>query len=125
MEWVSPGGRWAAPTVEQSETVRVKPDELVQKVSAALATLLEKNGFPAATPHAPIGRPTSMPPGGSATTTAVGGDQLLLKDGTTIRGRIVQQTPGTFVTIETADGTQRTIPWDRVKEVVVGPTRIE
>ena len=58
--------------------------------------------------------------GPSAQTPAMS-DQVVLRSGTTIRGHVIKQTPGTFVTIETPDGTQRTIAWDRVSEVVVGP----
>jgi hypothetical protein len=70
------------------------------------------DGLGPAAPTAPAQKGAAIPP-----PTAT--DGVTLKDGTAIFGRVVKQTPGTFVTIETADGTQHTIPWDRVKEVVV------
>jgi hypothetical protein len=99
------------------------------KVSAAVTELLEASGFAAvAAPTVRSGTPaggataTRSPPpaaGASAATTPAS-DQVLLKDGTTIRGHVSKQSPGTFVTIEMADGAH-TIPWERVKEVIVAP----
>ena len=40
-----------------------------------------------------------------------------------MRGRVLKHEPGTFVTIETPEGAQRTIAWDRVSEVIVGPPK--
>jgi prefoldin subunit 5 len=74
-------------------------------------------------PHSkarPATTSTTAAPKGTPAQTPVATDQLALRDGTTIRGRVVKQTL-TFVTIETAEGAQHTIPWDRVKEVVVAP----
>jgi hypothetical protein len=63
---------------------------------------------------------TTAAPKGTPAQTPVATDQVALRDGTIIRGRVVKQTL-TFVTIETAEGAQHTIPWDRVKEVIVAP----
>jgi prefoldin subunit 5 len=65
--------------------------------------------------------PIAAPPKATLVQAPAATDQVVFRDGTMIRGRVVKQTPGTFVTIETADGAQHTIPWDRVKEVVVAP----
>ena len=117
---------------EKTETIQANPDEMASKVSAAIGELLERSGFSAGSSStawsatAPIAPATAMqstpPTTGTSAATATANDQVVLKDGTTIRGRVVKQAPGTFVMIETADGTQRTIPWDRVREVVVGPS---
>ncbi len=81
--------------------------------TGASAPVLD-DGLDAEAPSPTAQRGTSGP-------TAAANDQVLLKDGTKIRGRVIKQAPGTFVMIETADGTQRTVPWDRVTEVVVAP----
>jgi hypothetical protein len=114
---------------EKTKTIPANPDEMVSKVSAAVAELLERCGFARKGASAPVAiddgldaeTPIAAAAKGAPLSTAAANDQVLLKDGTTIRGRVVKQAPGTFVTIETADGAQRTIPWDRVREVVVAP----
>ena len=146
---VSVMGAW--PVTEKTKSLQASPDEMAAKVSAAVAELLEKDGFQASVPSAtrrasatggttlvaqstppanPAGKGTSGPGviddgfGAApqrAAPAATPADQVLLKDGTAIRGRVIKQDPGTFVTIETAEGAQRTIPWERVKEVVVVP----
>ncbi len=96
-----------------------KPIDDVQKVIDQLTSIPKRYGIDAADM---VAEPSPAPAEtrGSAPT-ATTGDQVILKDGTTMRGRVVKQAPGTFVMIEAADGTQRTIPWDRVREVVVAP----
>jgi hypothetical protein len=114
---------------ENTKTIPANPDEMASNVSAALGELLERCGFARKGAAAPAvvddgfddGPPTAPGEKRGSAPTATGSDQVVLKDGTTIRGRVVKQAPGTFVMIETADGTQRTIPWDRVREVVVAP----
>lgn len=144
-------GAW--PAVEKTKLVQASPDETSSKVAAAIAELLEKDGFAvgaSGTPRRtvptggtassavptpgtnPYARGTSSntaiddgfgppPPRGASVAAGPPGDQVLLKDGTTMRGRVVKQEPGTFVTLETADGAQHTVPWERVREVVVAP----
>jgi hypothetical protein len=50
-------------------------------------------------------------------------DAVFLKGGATVRGKVVKQDPGTFVTVETADGFQHTFPWERVNEVTIVPRK--
>jgi hypothetical protein len=114
---------------EKTKTIPANPDEMASTVSVAIGELLEGCGFDRKGTAAPAAADDGLdvePPIAPAETrgsasTATANDQVILKDGTTIRGRMVEQAPGTFVTIEAADGTQRTIPWDRVREVVVAP----
>lgn len=49
-----------------------------------------------------------------------GGDEVLLKDGTVLRGTVVKQMPGKVVVIKTTTGTTESIPWDDVKRVSLG-----
>lgn len=46
-----------------------------------------------------------------------GGDEVLLKDGTVLRGTVVKQLPGKVVVIKTTSGTTESVPWDDVKRV--------
>lgn len=46
-------------------------------------------------------------------------DEVTLRDGRRLRGRIVVREPGRWVVIETEDGRRRTLPWDRVEEIDV------
>ena len=48
-------------------------------------------------------------------------DEVKLRDGRRVRGRIVQKQPGRWVIIATDDGVQRTVAWDRVEEIAVAP----
>ena len=52
-------------------------------------------------------------------------DEVKLRDGRRIRGRIVQKEPGRWVVIATDDGRRKTIAWDRVEELEVAPTARE
>ena len=65
--------------------------------------------------------PVATASGAAAPSSSV--DQVVLKDGGIVRGRVLKHEPGTFVTIETPEGAQRTIAWDRVSEVIVGPPK--
>lgn len=49
-----------------------------------------------------------------------GGDQVDLVDGTSLSGRVTQQTPGSFVVIQTDDGRVQSVPWSQVKRVSTG-----
>lgn len=51
---------------------------------------------------------------------AFAGDEVLLKDGTVLRGTVVKQMPGKVVVIKTTTGTTESIPWDDVKRVSLG-----
>lgn len=44
-------------------------------------------------------------------------DEVDLVDGTVLQGRIVQQTPGSLVVIQTDDGRVQSVPWSQVKRV--------
>lgn len=48
-------------------------------------------------------------------------DEVKLRDGRSVRGRIVQKEPGRWVVIATEDGLRRTIAWDRIEEMIVAP----
>ena len=96
----SPALAVAAPASTSAKTTKPVPQR---------PTSTDSEGNPY-TASAPKPAPTPVP-------SAVEG--VTLKDGTVLQGRILKQVPGTFVTIELADGTQRTLAWDRVSEVVV------
>jgi hypothetical protein len=63
---------------------------------------------PAAVPAAPAGEPKR--------------GTVALKDGTKITGILKQVQPGQFVIVDTADGAEHTISWDRVSEVSITPS---
>lgn len=44
-------------------------------------------------------------------------DQVDLLDGTTLQGHVTQQTPGSFVVIQTDDGRIQSIPWSQIRRV--------
>jgi hypothetical protein len=46
---------------------------------------------------------------------------VVLKDGTKVAGILERVEPGQYVIVQTADGGERTISWDRVSEVNVAP----
>ncbi len=48
-------------------------------------------------------------------------DEVKLRDGRRVQGRIVQKEPGRWVVIATDDGVHRTVAWDRVEELSVAP----
>lgn len=51
--------------------------------------------------------------------TAVAEDRVLLKDGTSITGTVLQSVPGQFVTVRRADGVVDTVSWDEVRRITV------
>lgn len=67
---------------------------------------------PASTSAAPVAAPPPPPPPAAPKHGIV-----VLKDRTKLEGNIVRQEPGQFVIIDLADGSEKTIPWDRVSEV--------
>lgn len=48
-------------------------------------------------------------------------DEVVLRDGTMIRGQVIREEPGRFVTIETADRRRRTLAWEAIHEVNTAP----
>lgn len=46
-------------------------------------------------------------------------DEIVLRDGRRIHGRIVHKEPGRWVVIETEDGTHRTFSWNVVEEIAL------
>jgi hypothetical protein len=60
---------------------------------------------------------TDASPSASASASAPRRAVVVLKDRTKVEGALVRQEPGQFVIIALADGTERTIPWERVSEV--------
>lgn len=64
-------------------------------------------------PAAPIGEARSPPP----RTEPQRLDEIRLRDGRQIRGRIVERAPGHWIVIETEDGHRRTFSWDTIAEV--------
>ena len=67
---------------------------------------------PAPSPPAPASAAPAPPPAGP--------DAVVLKDGTRLTGQILEQKPGQYVTIRTADG-MHTVAWDNVRDVIGGP----
>jgi hypothetical protein len=77
---------------------------------------------PAPTPSAPptasavpVAAPPPPPPPPPAPKPGV----IVLKDKTKVQGNIVRQEPGQYVIIDLPDGSEKTIPWDRISEVNV------
>ena len=52
-------------------------------------------------------------------------DEVKLRDGRRVRGRVVQKQPGRWVVIASEDGVRRTLAWDLVEEVAVVPAAHE
>ena len=48
-------------------------------------------------------------------------DEVVLRDGRRVRGRVTQKDPGRWVVIETRDGIRRTFAWDVVAEIDIDP----
>lgn len=48
-------------------------------------------------------------------------DEIRLRDGRMLQGRIIERAPGRWVVIETDDGHRRTVAWDAVEEVDTAP----
>jgi hypothetical protein len=108
---------------ERATDVTATPNEIDSAVPAAVDSLLPAPGTtqapvapgpPPPAPNVPISAPGPAQPGV---------DRVVLKDGSVIEGRVVQQVPGSYVTIQGADFRTRTIPWDRVVEVFAQPPR--
>jgi hypothetical protein len=59
----------------------------------------------------------AAPPEASATPASEELDEVLLRDGRRIRGRIEERAPGRWVVITTQDGRRRTFTWDTVQEI--------
>jgi hypothetical protein len=68
-------------------------------------------------PAAPTPAPAPAPTPAPAASAGSGVDTVFLKDGSTIKGHIVKQSYGSFVTIQSAAGVM-TIQWDQVDRVV-------
>jgi len=81
-------------------------------------------GMPAAStsqpPTAPVAAP-SAPVADAGANDSAPVDTVLLTDGTSVAGHVVQQQAGSFVTIRLASGEERTISWARVGEVKLAP----
>jgi hypothetical protein len=64
-----------------------------------------------------------VPPGDDAAepaaATPTSRDEIRLRDGRQIEGRIIERALGRWIVIETDDGYRRTFPWDTVQEVAV------
>ncbi|HVH43664.1 MAG TPA: hypothetical protein VM925_15015 [Labilithrix sp.] len=48
-------------------------------------------------------------------------DELTLRDGRHVHGRVVEKEPGRWIVLETEDGNRHTFAWEVVAEVVQGP----
>lgn len=48
-------------------------------------------------------------------------DEVTLADGRSIRGRIVEKSPGRWLVVETENGARRTVAWQLVGEIVEAP----
>ncbi len=70
---------------------------------------------PASASAAPVAAPPPPPPPPPPPAPKHG--MVVLKDRSKLEGNIVRQEPGQFVIIDLADGSEKTIPWDRVSEV--------
>jgi hypothetical protein len=102
-----PGVAWAQVPVIDSSSSDAPPAATTPAPPPAPAAPLDlqQPGAPAPTP------PPAPAPAGS------GVDTVFLKDGSTIKGHIVKQSYGSFVTIQSAAGVM-TITWDQVDRVV-------
>jgi hypothetical protein len=79
---------------------------------AGLTTAIAASGARAAE-ASPVsaGISTQPPPA------AQNGDEVVLADGSTLRGTLIQQVVGTYVMIRTDDGRTQTIAWSQIKRV--------
>ena len=95
-----------------AEPVQTTPEEAVPAPAQELPAPPKQEPEP---PHAPEQRPPSThdlePPR----------DEVKLRDGRRVRGRILQKEPGRWVVIATEDGVRHTLAWDRVEEMSVAP----
>jgi hypothetical protein len=48
-------------------------------------------------------------------------DEVTLRDGRHLKGRIVERVPGQWIVLETEDGRRHTFAWDNVEELEVAP----
>ena len=91
----------------------------------ALGAVLMALGAYGTTALAQTNDPPPAPPPTAAVATDAGTkdgaaqDAVLLVDGTTVAGQVVQQQAGSFVIIRVASGEERTISWARVAEVKI------
>jgi len=95
-----------------------------QQVPGQYVVLVTAAGEEHTIPWTRIGPPSGGAPVAPSAPPAAGAKKgvVTLKDGSKLAGTLEQVQPGQFVVVDTADGAQHTIPWDRVSEVsVTGP----
>ena len=91
-----------------------------QQVPGQYVVLVTAAGEEHTIPWLRIGAPPGgAPVAASAPPAAAKKGVVTLKDGSKLAGTLEQVQPGQFVVVDTADGAQHTIPWDRVSEVSV------
>jgi len=92
---------------QRTQDLTVSTPEISTAIPAAADALIPPPGTAVAQPGpaAPVAQP------------ALTADRVILRDGTTVDGKILQGVPGQFIVIATSDGRQRTISWDRIAEV--------
>lgn len=62
----------------------------------------------------------SLPAWAQEATPTAGGDVVVLKDGTEVRGTVLRQEPGQFVIVRTDEGREVTLSWEEVRRVERG-----
>jgi hypothetical protein len=106
---------------------------LVPEVARAQVPIIDSSSYdqpppakpaPAPAPAGPLdlqqpGAPAPAPAPSPVVSAGASVDTVFLKDGSTIKGHILKQSPGSFVTIKSAAG-EMTIAWDQVDRVVAG-----
>jgi hypothetical protein len=83
--------------------------QMVERVAGLVSALI---------PSAPDRAPA--PPVSPAPAT-LGWDIVVLRDGTTVYGRVLEQTPGSFVVVALPDGRKQTFGWGAIASVSIAP----
>ncbi len=73
--------------------------------------------FPAAAAHAEVTAPTTAPAAAAAATTPSGDDAVYMKDGSLLRGVLVEMMPGDHVSIQLPTGQVAVVRWDAITRV--------
>jgi hypothetical protein len=101
---------------EKAVPVQSSKAEIVAKVIAATEPLLPTAPPAAAVAPPPAAVPT--PPPAQVPAQPAGLDRVVLMDGTVLEGYLAGFAGGNAVMMRMPDSTQRTIPWDQVKQII-------
>jgi hypothetical protein len=108
-----------AASVARADTVMLKDGSqlkgtVIETVEGDHLVLQTESGAKEVVPWSEVKRVIASP--ASPTT-----DKVVLKDGTAVEGKVVEQKEGEYVVIVTSSGGKETIPWSEMKRVVLAP----